>query len=785
MAVNIVCQRLRRIQKHVSFKKVIICVEILLLIFCFCQYFRPLHSYLYEGNDLTCDYCKYIEYSDDLKSGCYVDASLVTDKTIDPKFLYITTPYVDLPAGSYQVAITYATDEEGQKYSVTSKFRTYSAVAGHERILLPVKENKVEFSFFSPIKVEEYQVHIDYSGSGCLFVESVSICETNTWKNLLLFYVVLGSILLNLIVFGYSRTPVKLRREARITLATIIALTIFTSTPILSYFMPGGDDLPFHLSRIEAIKTSFLTGQFPNRISSYWNNGYGYASAILYGELFLYIPALLRIIGFSVQGAYKFYILTVNLVTILISYYCFWKVFRNSRAALFGSAIYSLAPYRLVTIFLRGAVGEYTAMLFFPMIFYGLYRMYANESDDADFKRSWVPALLGYSGLIQSHTLSCVMVGIFSGLFCIVFIKKTLQPKRLLQLIKMGVGIVLLNMWYIVPFIDYFRWGYANSMNGSAPLGRFNSNGAFFSQMITFFQKGQYASRDIAEGYIFPDERNYAIGGFILVLSFYCLYRLYQGKNKSRISRIGDCSFGFAILSLFMCTLWFPWDFIQQMNGVFRMITRNIQHPWRFLGISSFLLTITAICLVILLQSLSNKYLYRGMIVITGLVFLLSADYFMYDYMQNVWWGRFISEDDIDSTAMGGREYLPANIPENFYEDRDAIPGEHLEIFVDKHELGTHTIECRNYSDIDTYVDVPFLPYEGYVCRDNQTGEKLEIQQGLPERIRVMVPGNYQGEFKVVFYGFWYWRIAEWISLATLISGIGCLLFNKLRRRNI
>ena len=318
----------------------------------------------------------------------------------------------------------------------------------------------------------------------------------------------------------------------------------------------------------------------------------------------------------------------------------------------------------------------------------------------------------------------------------------------------MVAGIVLLNLWYIVPFMDYFKRGYANSMNGSAPLGRFNSNGAFFSQMLTFFQKGQYASRDIAEGYIFPDERNYAVGGFLLILLFYCLYRLYQGKKVSKISRIGDWSFGFAILSLFMCTLWFPWDYIQQMNGIFRMVPGNV-------------------CLVILLQSMSNKYLYYAVITVIGLAFLLSADYFMYDYTQNVGLARFISETDIDSTAMGEREYLPANVSENFYESKESIPGKNIEILTDIHELGEHTIECKNLSDVESYVDVPVLPYEGYVCQDNQTGEKLEIQSGMPERVRVIVPANYCGEFKVVFSGFGYWRIAEWISFFTLAFGVG------------
>ena len=90
---------------------------------------------------------------------------------------------------------------------------------------------------------------------------------------------------------------------------------------------------------------------------------------------------------------------------------------------------------------------------------------------------------------------------------------------------------------------------------------------------------------------------------------------------------------------------------------------------------------------------MSNKYLYYAVITVIGLAFLLSADYFMYDYTQNVGLARFISETDIDSTAMGEREYLPANVSENFYESKESIPGKNIEILTDIHELGEHTIK--------------------------------------------------------------------------------------------
>lgn len=748
--------------------------ELLLLLYGVFQYVRPLHQYRCQGHDLTGSYCTYLSYSDDSEDhglGCYLDKSLITDDSVDTGCLYITTPYVDLPKGSYEVSIVYSTDDRNMTYSATSKYRTYPVITGHESVRLSPQEQRETFSFFSPIAVEEYQVHINYGGEGSIFVESIEICETNAWKNILLFYIVFFSLLVDGILWGYQRIPEADRRRARLTLALVFGLTLYTSVPVFSYFLPEGDDLAFHLNRIEAIKYSLQAGQIPNRVSAYWNNGYGYASAVLYGELFLYVPAFLRILGFSVQAAYKFYIVAVNFATACIAYFCFRKIFQNDKAVWIGCAVYMLAPYRLVSIFLRAAVGEYTAMAFFPLIFYGLYRIYRETPGEDNYKRNFLPLLLGCSGVLQCHVISCVMAGVFMGLFCLLFIKKTLQPKRFLQLFKAAAGTVLLNFWFLLPFADYFLKGYAASSDSTNVLGRFNANGAFLSQMFSFFQEGAYASYSVAESLVYPKERNYTMGVFLLTAFCYLCYRLYRGKEKSSVIRIGDCSMAFAVLSLFMCTIWFPWDFLQQMNGLFRLVTRNLQLPWRFLGISCFFLTVTAICLVTALRTMQNKPLYYGILAVICSFALLSADYFMYDFSRNAPFGHYADVNDLNSAAGGDAEYLPEDTPLDFWLDSSIVPGDSLEITRYGYQAGAHTVECGNLSGEDTYVDIPFLPYAGYVCYDAQTGQRLDISLDVPGKVRVIVPASYRGAFTLVFREPWYWRTAELISLLSLLAG--------------
>ena len=141
-----------------------------------------------------------------------------------------------------------------------------------------------------------------------------------------------------------------------------------------------------------------------------WANGHGYAVGIFYGDAFLYFPAFLRLLGFSIQSAYKMFVALINLGTILCSYYAFRKMFSSKKSGLIGCIAYTLAPYRLMDLYTRASVGEYTAMMVLPLILCGFYMIFHYSKEKFWWKASLLTAF-GLTGLIQSHVLSGLMVG--------------------------------------------------------------------------------------------------------------------------------------------------------------------------------------------------------------------------------------------------------------------------------------------------------------------------------------------------------------------------------------
>ena len=66
--------------------------------------------------------------------------------------------------------------------------------------------------------------------------------------------------------------------------------------------------MTFHIARIAEIAEGIKAGNWLIKIQPDMINGYGYATPLFYPQLFLYIPALLYVIGFPLHTSYQIFI---------------------------------------------------------------------------------------------------------------------------------------------------------------------------------------------------------------------------------------------------------------------------------------------------------------------------------------------------------------------------------------------------------------------------------------------------------------------------------------------
>lgn len=768
-----------------QFFVVLLILEMVMTAAAVCLCIRPEREYAFVGRELETDYGIYLEdFLGGYGDGYYLDNSLYLEGNED---LIIQTPKTDIPRGTYEVIITYAENENLNTYTCSAKYNTYQLIYGKQHVGLDSNKNSVAVWMYSPLKITDYQMTVRFGGSGYLLVNSIVIRETKEWKNIVLFIIIFISLLID----GFFLYKKYRKKEPDASAKTILFLSallvLLSSAPILSFYLNGmGDmDLDFHLARIEAMSHALMEGQIPVRLPGYWCGGYGYASSVFYGELFLYFPASLRIIGFSPQSAYKIYMLCVNSLTCLFSYCCLKKICKERLSAFIGTAVYMLAPQRLILLHLFGAVGMYTAMVFLPVVLYGLYAIYTKTGETEGRKNGWLWLLFGFSGLIQCHVINTFIVFMFTLLVCVIKIRQTLCKEILLQFMKAVVCTVLVNLWFLLPFFDFMRFDYKMSELGGHSRGRFAGNGTFISQLISFFPHAE--GRLISAGMEMGTDRagvemSYTLGGGImLALVLYVVYCFYRKREDSPIRKFSDMLMGICILSLTMTTIWFPWDFLQQRSDLVAWITGSMQFPWRFLNISSVTGAFVAAFLVYELRRNTKKEFFYGAILSIGLLTLISGDYFLQD-CEKQGKDNYITRDKVDSWAIGLAEYLPAGTDETTFSGEILQQGEGLVVQDCETGEGTAVLTCENIGEEETYVDVPILYYQGYEARDAGTGEYLTVVPADNKRVRVVLPAGYQGSFTVKFVSPWYWRVSELISLAAIIALIFAHLFHYSRK---
>ena len=60
---------------------------------------------------------------------------------------------------------------------------------------------------------------------------------------------------------------------------------------------------------------------------------------------------------------------------------------------------------------------------------------------------------LGMAAMVQSHLLSCELTALLLILFCLLRLRETLRPARLLAWVKAALLAVGLSAWYLFPFL--------------------------------------------------------------------------------------------------------------------------------------------------------------------------------------------------------------------------------------------------------------------------------------------------------------------------------------------
>lgn len=712
-----------------------------------------------EGNNPLAYFGSEMQYSFGVLDS---NEALVIKDSIARTGIAASTPQIVVNRGTYTINFSYMADTAG---NVVELWEQGSKVAGWE---LKPAQNSFSQEFTLAKDAKQLSIRLYYGGTGTLVIQRIELVPrtlfyTDTYFMILLF--VLLNIAGCLLYRKHLKAPIA--QEKLIDACIIAGVALLAMSPMFSTYLYNGDDLCYHLARIEGIKDCILDGQIPAIIMPDALNGNGYLNA-MYPYLFLYIGAFLRICRVSLGLSYKMVVFCANLGSALCAYYAFRSISKSRRAVILGVVLYTLMPYRFTNIFSRGDLGETLALTFWPLVIVGMYHVLLGD------RKKWYFLVLGFSGILQSHILSVMFVMAFCAISFLIYIVNVWKEKRYVEICKAAGVTILLNLWFLVPFLYY----YFKESLGTELLrwsGYFDQsiNPSNFAQSISLYNK-QYFSLGL------PLLGCIGIGVLYLVCE--------KKKDESELDRYLCFLLILGVILTWMTTGYFPSKELRQ-NGFLDSIMTMLQFPWRFLGPACTCFLFVG---VIWLSKSEILKPYRN------LIFALFIGL-------NLLTVQTIPTDNIHmpyrsaaATASKGHDSkMAANIGIFYpYEWRlDGITDDRLVTSVIVSDL--NHVNVTNYGKVGTkaaavytadtegnYLEMPILNYAGYRAWD-ENGEKLEILEGDDHRIRVMISGDgKEHEVHVRFGPMPGFLAASAISFLT-VAGIVWLWWRKRDKRDL
>ena len=606
-------------------------------------------------------------------------------------------------------------------------------------------------------------------GEGQLYLYGITLTEQPIYRAARLVGFVLLAALLDLALLllfarGDENAPARRRRYA--VPLVLAGIALLASLPLFSNYLYFGHDLDYHLQRITAMAAELSYGQFPVRLTTDSLNGYGYANPLCYCELFLTLPALLYNAWLPLRTCYQVYIFAVTLATAAIAYYSFGTITASRKLGLLGAGLYTLSCYRMVCIYVRAAVGEYTAIAFLPLILAGLYNIYTTEKPRF---AQWAPMAFGMAALVQCHLLSCELIALLLVVFCLLRLCETLRPARLLAWLKAALLALALSAWYFFPFLISTRE--INLMVNGPLIGKIQGQGTYLVQLFSPFGCGYGGTADGTSNDMTLTLGLPLAAGFMLVI--YCLLRRERWRQQETLRRM-QTAFGFAMLTLVLSLRVFPWDGVQNWLGrAAGKMAGMFQYPWRFLSLATVLLCLAVLLAVQLLQE-KNVRLAKGAAAALAACALLTVGVVQTQIttgMSEQAYNVFLNRQPNAATGVG--EYLIDGT--SGYETIWAQPkpgSEELQLLSYEKRGGKAYLTVENDGDAAD-ISVPIFNYGHYYAVDEATGDAYALGTGENARITLNIPAGYTGTIVIAYHAPVYWRAFELVSLLALIGSVG------------
>lgn len=553
------------------------------------------------------------------------------------------------------------------------------------------------------------RIDFDYPADAQLQLAYITISSTEPLYHDGLF---LGVLMLILIPLIWGAVAVWNRSSHKMALLFAAGVVIVQVLPFLVQSgLHLGVDTRAHMMRIEGIYYGLMDGQFPVVINPEWNNSYGQLG-VLYPNMFLYIPAVFRLLGLSQLGTVKLFVILLIVCSAFIAYESAKSIFEKDWQIMLAVAVICLDDMRLLDMLSDGRIGgALIAEMFYPLIIAGLINIFFKN------KKRWYMLAIGMAGVLCCHVISTTVVCIGVFIFAICCIRKFADRETIMALLKAVALFAALSAGTIASFVRYYftDWGQDRLQ--------------WCDFTATLWPRGEFL----------VDKMWVYLIGLLLVcaISFVMIVRRSGISAVRKSSEVPLLICG-TVLFL-MSTAVFPWALLRNIHAV-DYYTNMLQDSYRFLTLAD---CFAAFAIPILLGKVSDgeekitkcriaAVSFAVIALLCTLSYYTFFKEFFIDMKKMLYFDPVIGEVEYNMD-----DYLPSGTEREWYtSDSGYISDGDLVNPIEFTHKGTHVKFSYSSAADNAYTEFPMFYYEGYVAED-ETGAPVELTKGDRNRIRV------------------------------------------------
>lgn len=425
----------------------------------------------------------------------------------------------------------------------------------------------------------------------------------------------------------------KLFQKQIVLWVVLFALTVPVLLPLTRPgFFPTQDYI--YVARLYQMDKALKDGQFPVR----WAPDFRYGEPLFnfYAPLPYYVGSLIKTFGFSYLETIKLlFALSFFLPTVAMFYLA--KEFFGKLGGTLAAVLYLYAPYHSVDVYVRGALSEAWSLIFLPLIFLSSLKLAQKPT-----LLRMVFLALSLAGLFYTHNIMSLLFMPFVLGWMVFWVIREKQIKPLPYFaggLILGAGLASSYLWPALLEKQFVQSQYLLT-------GYFNFRGHFVAVPEWFSTFWGYGASLWGP----KDDMSFQVG--VVHWAALALSLLLAGvkRNKTSFLLVSFLA-GEFLFSLFMQH--------NQSAPVWELfsILAFVQFPWRFLGISIFLVSFIGGSLVWYAPKKVRPFLVLGFILA---VIAFNVGYFRPEsyYLDSID-SHFIAPSTLSQDDKLPKDYLP------------------------------------------------------------------------------------------------------------------------------